>query len=137
VLRNGANALIAIPMDAKPITKARVIIEEAPNKIFLAPSGVFGSNNFQGKINAEFFVEKKAYPESFMLSINPNNNTATESHPNEELVMVREVQATIQFDPQLAEAVGNWLIAQAATLRAQMSGQKPISITGIASSQPK
>ena len=121
-----------------PVTLAKIVVQEAPNKVCFSPSGVFGSNNFQGKINAEFFVEKRAYPAPFVLSVNPNTNSAAETHPDEgNLVMVREVQATVQFDPQLAEAVGSWLITQAKLLRAQMTGQQPISPSLVVENQLK
>jgi hypothetical protein len=100
----------------------KVDYKDSPTKVSFAPSGIWGGNNFQGQIIAHFFTESRAFPVATTVTMDSAANKVVESVENRagELRTIREVQASIVLSPDIAEAIGNWLIGNATILREQM-----------------
>ena len=84
------------------------------NKNFVTTpaSGVWGGITPHGLITAEFFLEKKDLPNKTTVEINDEGKVIREN-AQESNNMVRELMSNVILTPEVAKAVGEWLIATA------------------------
>jgi len=122
-------------MQSPPMTKKiKLRYKDAPQKVSFAASGVWGGNNFQGQLVVNFFVESRPYPESTEVTLEVGKKPITHPvlpSPEGELVMTREIQASVVLDPNLALVIGEWLVRHGRRLRDQLKrGQMPVMTPG-------
>jgi len=80
----------------------------------VAATGVYGGASPQGEIICNFFVEEQSIPESVEVRIDKETGVASEtSDKNVRRVTVREIQVAVVLRPDIAKAVGEWLIQRA------------------------
>ncbi|OPY80022.1 MAG: hypothetical protein A4E65_01650 [Syntrophorhabdus sp. PtaU1.Bin153] len=88
----------------------------------LPVSGVYGGISPQGMVHADLFIEKAGAPESTVMRVDETTGEAFElsRHP-EQQPMVREFLVGLVMRPEVAKAIGQWLIQQAAQMEQQMA----------------
>lgn len=108
-------------MQSTPTTKKiKLSYKDAPQKVSFSPSGVWGGNNFQGQLVCNFYVESRPYPTGSEVRIEAGKKPiveTTQQAEDDEMAMVREVLASVVFDPALAIVVGEWLVRHGTKLR--------------------
>ena len=111
-------------------TILKISFKDSPTKISFAPSGVWGGPNNQGQIIAHFFVEGRDFPDTYTVELRPEENKAVENMQfgTDGVKIVREVQAIMVLQPDLAEVLGNWLIQNAQAVRTQLIGRQPVKV---------
>lgn len=76
----------------------------------LPATGAFGGPTPSGDILAEFFVERKSAPEKMILEISEGKITELSREGEQH---IRELQVGILIRPDVAHAIGVWLIEKA------------------------
>ncbi|OPX94090.1 MAG: hypothetical protein A4E62_02165 [Syntrophorhabdus sp. PtaU1.Bin002] len=88
----------------------------------LPVSGVYGGISPQGMIHADLFIEKADAPESTVMRVNETTGEAFElSRSPEQQPMVREFLVGLVMRPEVAKAIGQWLVQQAGQMEQQMA----------------
>lgn len=77
----------------------------------VSATGVVGATTPQGFIQAELYLEIPDLPDSFELEINEEGDVVKETH--EVKSFTREKQVGLLLRPDMAIAIGQWLISKA------------------------
>ena len=84
-------------------------------------SGVYGGINPQGMIHADLFIEKADYPEETVMRVNESTGETFElSRTPEQQPVVREFLVGMVMRPEVAKAIGQWLLHQVEQMERQM-----------------
>jgi hypothetical protein len=85
-------------------------------------SGVYGGITPQGMVHADLFVEKKDLPESMVMRVEEASGSSYEvSREPEQSGVVREMLVGMVMRPEVAKAIGQWLIHQVEQMEKQMT----------------
>lgn len=85
-------------------------------------SGVYGGINPQGMVHADLFVEKTEPPESMVIHVDETTGEAREaSREPVQQGIVRELLVGLVMRPEVAKAIGLWLIHQVEQMEKQMA----------------
>jgi hypothetical protein len=84
-------------------------------------SGVYGGINPQGMIHADLFIEKADYPEETVMRVNEATGETFElSRTPEQQPVVREFLVGMVMRPEVAKAIGQWLLKQVEQMERQV-----------------
>jgi hypothetical protein len=78
---------------------------------FLPATGAWGGPNPQGEIVCNFFMEHRSYPEELKVHLDSKTGKIKKEALSEG-PLIRELQVGIVMRPDIARAVGEWLVKQ-------------------------
>lgn len=93
------------------MVELRIQFKKANDYKIIAATGAWGGVSPQGEIFFDFFVEKKEPPSSIRIKVEPG--LPPEEISREEEVLVREAQIGVIIRPDIAHAIGKWLLEKA------------------------
>ena len=100
----------------------RIIYRTAKDYRSVPVSGVYGGINPQGMIHADLFIEKTDIPESTTMRVEEGTGETYELSRNpEQQPIVRELLVGLVMRPEVAKAVGQWLMHQVEQMEKQMA----------------
>lgn len=116
--------LINIPIpwkkeEAMEDNKKRVNIKfiQSSNHITFPATGAWGGVNPNGEIICHFFIEHQAYPSQLTVEIDESFMKHNEKYEEKEKTnYVRQIQATAVLRPDIAKAIGEWLISHSSSV---------------------
>lgn len=98
-----------------------IVYKAAKDYKSIPVSGVFGGINPQGMIHADLFIEKAGYPEETVMRVNEGTGETFElSRTPEQQPVVREFLVGMVMRPEVAKAIGQWLLHQVDQMERQM-----------------
>ena len=100
----------------------RIVYRTANDYRSLPVSGVYGGINPQGMVHADLFIEKTDMPESTTIRVEEGTGESYDlSRRPEQQSVVRELLVGLVMRPEVAKAVGHWLIHQGEQMEKQMT----------------
>jgi len=97
----------------KPPGTVNVKFRESKTFQMVAANGAWGGPTPQGDIICHFFIDGQALPESVQMEIDPVTRAMVTKSASGTNAIIREVQVAVMMRPDIAKAVGLWLIKKA------------------------
>jgi hypothetical protein len=108
-------------MENSPKKIMNIEYQKPPDYKIIPATGAYGGSTPQGEILCSFFVEYQPPPDSLKLEINPADGTSKEIYKSEKKSLIRELKVGILMRPDIAKAIGEWLIEKANNASIKMS----------------
>jgi hypothetical protein len=97
-------------MESDKQKKIVVRFETAKNFQAVAATGAYGGPTPQGEIICNFFIERQEYPKSLDVIIDTQTGKFEEVSEEEKNRYVREIQVAVVMRPDIALAIGEWIV---------------------------
>jgi hypothetical protein len=94
------------------ISKLNISFEKSKVFKFIPATGAWGGPNPNGEIICNFFIEHRRHPKELNVEIESKTGKVKKEERKGES-LIRELQVGIIMRPDIAKAVGEWLIKKA------------------------
>ena len=91
----------------------KIIFKKSKDHQMYPAAGAWGGPTPQGDILCNFFVEYQDTPDKLTLEFEETAQTQKETQHREENIYIREITTSVLLRPDIAKAVGKWLIDNA------------------------